>query len=144
MKLDPKIMNIVLNTGSYYKSNFDIQKKTILLDDKTFDWFLNTLNIQNDRTLFIEFYSFVANPPIGNGSYLLPLDEIIDNEYFTSRLILLGDDELGLLVYEIETDRVYCYAFDAELESSYYLQELRDNYTQKWNSFEEFLADYYA
>jgi|GEM_PF-5287298 len=88
---------------------------------------------------FYELYFKIALFPSGNGVLLRSLGEVEKND----NLLLIGDDEIGLLLYDMLTDKVYFYEFDTERTSDYYLQKIQPNFLKAWDSFEEFLEDYY-
>ncbi|MDD5373276.1 MAG: hypothetical protein PHO62_07630 [Sulfurimonas sp.] len=93
----------------------------------------------DSNSLFYKLFGAVALFPSGNTVEINSLGEVKKHD----NLLLIGDDELGLLVYDIDLDMVYEYEFDAEKDYKYYLAEKRNNFIESWNSFEEFLEDYY-
>lgn len=94
----------------------------------------------NKSTLFYELYSKIALFPSGNGVLLRSLGEVERNH----NLISIGDDEIGLLLYDILTDKVYFYEFDTEKSSDYYLEKIQPNFVKNWDTFKEFIEDYYT
>jgi len=140
MSLSKHIIDKIIQDGSFFKNDFNSETREINITDETKAWFLKELGITIQDSHFIDFYTFVATPPIGKRINLLPLDEIMESGYNYVSCIIIGDDEMGTLVYNKTNDAVMEYPNRFQSEPT--AEELKA-FSYKWNSFGEFLEDYY-
>lgn len=138
MSLDNKIIELIMKDGSYYKKDFKEETKEVLITENIKSWFFENLGIKNKKSDFISFYTLVASPPLGKSVLLSPLDEIEEDENFTEEYILLGNDELGSILYDKNTDEVFEFDIDIDLENIDINLAI-----SKWKSFKEFLEEFY-
>jgi hypothetical protein len=140
MSLSRHIIDKVVQGGSFFKDDFDGESQKINATTEIRSWFLKELGITVQDSHFIDFYTLVATPPIGKRINLLPLDEIMENGYNYPSCIIIGDDEMGTLIYNKAHDTVMEYSNRFQSEPT--ADEL-NQFSHKWNSFKEFLEDYY-
>lgn len=141
MSLNKHIIDKIIQNGSFFKNDFNSETREINITNETKAWFLNELGITVQDSSFIDFYTFVATPPIGKKINLLPLDEIMEDGYNHASCIIIGDDEMGTLIYSKANDAVMEYSNRFQSEPTE--DELKE-FSHIWNSFQEFLEDYYA
>ncbi len=140
MSLNKHIIDKIIQDGSFFTNDFNSETREINITDETKAWFLKELGITVQDSQFIDFYTLVATPPIGKRINLLPLDEMMGNGYNYASCIIIGDDEMGTLVYNKVNDAVMKYPNRFQSEPT--AEELKA-FSHKWNSFKEFLEDYY-
>lgn len=141
--LSDMVLNAILEDGNYFEDQFDYEKRKVILDEATISIFVDQYGIKNKKTAFIEFYSLVGSPPLGNGPELFTIEEIDDfpQKAEIGSLILFASGDTGSYVYDPENDHVYEFDFLISTDTS--LSDLDTPY-QKWSSFSNFLDNFYA
>lgn len=136
--MEKKLIKLIKDSGSYFKKDYDEQNEKIMLDEEARAWYQENMGIQNDD-FFMKFYNFVGTPPLGNGTPILPLDEIFENSYIKENFIVIAEDELSISVYIKESGEIINYDF---LYSHEDLDSLK-NENKRWSCFYDFLKEFY-
>lgn len=131
---------MIIENGSYFKKDYDEKTNTVRLDNDAKDWYMSQMGIKSSDETFMKFYNLVGTPPLGNGIQLLAMDEIFEDEHIKDEFIIIGDDELGMLLYIKATGEINQYEFQNDSIES--LDDLK-NKIKSWDNFKLFIHEYY-
>lgn len=96
----------------------------------------------NENTLFFKLYSSYAALGVGNGPELFTLEQIDEYNHFSTDYLYFASDDGGTFVYFKSTDTVHEYT--GILSGDTGSPEDLGTLDRTWESFKEFLEDYYS
>lgn len=142
--LSKRVIDIILNDGSFFEDEIDLVNKEPKTTDEAKDWFTKQYKIEDRNSAFIEFYNLVGSPPVGNGPDLFDLEQIntSKNNFTGTPFILIASGDTGSYVYNTSNDTVYEYDFMVNGYDD--IKEMCHNPCAKWGSFSAFLDTYYT
>lgn len=97
--------------------------------------------LQINDEVFLEFYSSVTYPPAGDGAELSLIDFLDEEVDLRNGMIVLGSDDGSSIVYNKNNNHVS--EINGLITINDNPEEINERIIKEWNSFYEFLEDYY-
>jgi len=97
--------------------------------------------LQINDEVFLEFYSSATYPPAGDGAELSPIDFLDEEIDVKNGMLVLGSDDGSSIVYNKNNNHVS--EINGLITINDSPEEINERTIKEWNSFYEFLEDYY-